>query len=189
LPRGAVFACGFRAAVIAGAARTTLVVVSARDERLDDEKVRRVMEAGRSKGLTIEPVTFPDETRTAADAARAVGCDVAQIVKSLVFDAAGSPVLLLVSGANRVDLPTAAAAAGVDHLDRADANIAKTATGYSIGATPPVGLANDLPVLMDEDLMTHDVVWAAAGRPDSIFSVEPSALARASGAKVCRLTS
>ncbi|HEY7874278.1 MAG TPA: YbaK/EbsC family protein [Actinomycetota bacterium] len=154
-----------------------------------DDKVRRVVEAGRERGIAVEPVTFPEETRTAADAARAVGCDVAQIVKSLVFTAGLSPILLLVSGANRVDVTVAASAAGVDGLTRADADLAKRATGFSIGATPPVGLANDLPVLMDEDLLRHDVVWAAAGRPDAVFAVEPSALARASGAKVCRLTS
>ena len=162
--------------------------MSASPEHVADEKVRRVVEAGAAKGLTVAPVTFPDGTRTAADAARAVGCDVAQIVKSLVFDGGGSPVLLLVSGANRVDVPTAAAAAGLETLERADAEVARAATGYSIGATPPIGLANDLPILMDEDLLQHDVVWAAAGRPDSVFAVEPGALARASGAKVCRLT-
>jgi prolyl-tRNA editing enzyme YbaK/EbsC (Cys-tRNA(Pro) deacylase) len=158
-------------------------------EHVVDEKVRRVIEAGHAQGIEVEPVTFPDGTRTAADAARAVGCDVSQIVKSLVFDGGSSPVLLLVSGANRVDVDVAAVAAGVERLERADAELARAATGYSIGATPPVGLARDLPVLMDEDLLAHDVVWAAAGRPDSVFAVEPHALARASGAKVCRLTS
>jgi Cys-tRNA(Pro) deacylase len=158
-------------------------------EQIADEKVRRVVETGRERGIEVEPVTFPKETRTAADAAAAVGCDVAQIVKSLVFAAGAQPVLLLVSGANRVDLVVAAAAAGVEALERADANAAKATTGYSIGATPPFGLAGDLPVLMDEDLLAHDVVWASAGRPDSVFAVEPGALARASGAKACRLTS
>ena len=163
--------------------------MSAPSEHLADEKVRRVVEAGLAKGVDVSPLTFPQGTRTAADAARAVGCDVAQIVKSLVFDAGASPILLLVSGANRVDLSVAAAAAGVDRLERAEATLAKTATGYSIGATPPFGLASELPVLMDEDLHGHDLVWAAAGRPDSVFPVTPHALARASGAKVCRLTS
>jgi prolyl-tRNA editing enzyme YbaK/EbsC (Cys-tRNA(Pro) deacylase) len=157
--------------------------------RAGDEKVSRVVEAARAKGLDIDPVTFPEETRTAEDAARAVGCDVAQIVKSLVFDAGEAPILLMVSGANRVDLDVAAAAAGVAKLARADANRAKAATGFSIGATPPVGLPEDLVVLMDEDLMRHDVVWAAAGRPDSVFAADPAELARASGAKICRLTS
>lgn len=163
--------------------------MSAPSEHLADEKVRRVVEAGRANGVEVSPVSFPEETRTAADAARAVGCDVAQIVKSLVFQAGSSPLMLLVSGANRVDPKVAAAAAGVESLERADAVLAKAATGFSIGATPPFGLASELPVLMDEDLLEHDVVWAAAGRPDSVFAVEPRALARASGAKVCRLTS
>lgn len=163
--------------------------MSAPSEHLADEKVQRVVAAGRAAGVDVAPVTFPEETRTAADAARAVGCDVGQIVKSLVFQAGSSPVLLLVSGANRVDPDVAAAAAGTGKLERADATLAKAATGYSIGATPPFGLASELPVLMDEDLLSHDVVWAAAGRPDSVFAVEPRALARASGAKVCRLTS
>ena len=157
--------------------------------RAGNEKVSRVVAAGAERGLVVEPVTFPHETRTAEDAARAVGCDVAQIVKSLVFDAEGEPILFLVSGANRVDLDTAAEAAGVARLSRADADRAKAATGFSIGATPPVGHASPLPVYMDEDLLRHDVVWAAAGRPDSVFAVEPKALARASEAKVCRLTS
>lgn len=162
--------------------------MSAPSEHLADEKVRRVVEAGRAGGVEVSPVTFPEETRTAEDAARAVGCDVGQIVKSLVFQAGENALLLLVSGASRVDPQIAAAAAGVERLERADATLAKAATGYSIGATPPFGLASDLPVFMDEDLLVHEVVWAAAGRPDSVFPVQPHALARASGAKVCRLT-
>jgi Cys-tRNA(Pro) deacylase len=154
-----------------------------------DEKVGRVIAAGAQRGIVVTPVTFPSETRTAADAAEAVGCDVSQIVKSLVFDGEGAPILLLVSGANRVDLDVAAEAAGVPSLSRADANQAKAVTGFSIGATPPVGHSSPLPVFMDEDLLEHDVVWAAAGRPDSVFAVDPHELARASEAKVCRLTS
>lgn len=153
-----------------------------------DAKVSRVVEAGAARGLEVRPVTFPEETRTAEAAAAAVGCDVGQIVKSLVFEAGGSPILFMVSGANRVDLEVAAAAAGVDELRRADATAAKAATGFSIGATPPVGLASDIPVFMDEDLLQHNVVWAAAGRPDAVFEADPRALARASGATVCRLT-
>jgi prolyl-tRNA editing enzyme YbaK/EbsC (Cys-tRNA(Pro) deacylase) len=153
-----------------------------------DQKVSRVVAAGAARGLVVEPVSFPHDTRTAADAAAAVGCDVAQIVKSLVFDAGGEPVLFLVSGANRVDLDVAAGAAGVAGLSRADADRAKAVTGFSIGATPPLGHSSPLPVFMDEDLLEHDVVWAAAGRPDSVFAADPHALARASEAKVCRLT-
>ena len=153
----------------------------------DDPKVARVVEAGRALGIDVRPVTFDHETRTAQDAARAIGCSVAQIVKSLVFGAGGSPVLFLVSGANRLDVALGAAAAGADGLERLDANAAKTASGYTIGATPPFGLASDMPVFMDEDLLEFDEVWAAAGRPDSVFALDPRALLRATGATAHRL--
>ena len=149
-----------------------------------DPKVQQVVDAAEAAGLSIEPQTFETETRTAQDAARNVGCDVSQIVKSLVFGSEHGPLLFLVAGHNRLDTEKAAAAAGVARLERVDANAAKVATGYSIGATPPFGLASALDVLMDEDLMDHDIVWAAAGRPDSVFPIAPSELARIAGAKV-----
>jgi prolyl-tRNA editing enzyme YbaK/EbsC (Cys-tRNA(Pro) deacylase) len=152
-----------------------------------DEKLARVVAAGAERGLKIDPVTFATETRTAQDAADAVGCRLGQIVKSLVFDADGKPVLFLVSGSNRVDGIKGAAAAGVAKLERADANTAREASGYSIGATPPLGHATELAVYMDEDLLAFDEVWAAAGRPDSVFPAAPSELARAAGAIVCDL--
>jgi prolyl-tRNA editing enzyme YbaK/EbsC (Cys-tRNA(Pro) deacylase) len=152
-----------------------------------DDKVARVVQAGAARGLRIEPVTFDRETRTSQDAAAAVGCKVGQIVKSLVFDADGRAVLFLVSGANRVDPSKGAAAAGVDKLERADANKAREASGYSIGATPPLGHTTALDVFMDEDLLGYEQVWAAAGRPDSVFPADPSELARAAGAKVVDL--
>ena len=152
-----------------------------------DPKVQRVVDAGESVGLTIEPVTFSTETRTAEDAARNVGCEEGQIVKSLVFGSEHGPLLFLVSGANRLDTEKGAAAAGVTKLERVDANTAKVATGYSIGATPPLGLASELDVFMDEDLMQHEVVWAAAGRPDSVFPAAPGDLASAANARVVDL--
>lgn len=147
-----------------------------------DPKVLRVIEAGRSRNIEVRPVTFPAETRTAADAARAVGCEVAQIVKSLIFQAQGRPLLLLVSGANRVDLVKGAAAAGVDRLEKAGADEARAATGFSIGATPPFGHAHEIPVLMDADLLDFDEVWAAGGRPDTVFPVAPALLQAATRA-------
>jgi prolyl-tRNA editing enzyme YbaK/EbsC (Cys-tRNA(Pro) deacylase) len=153
-----------------------------------DPKINRVVEAGRGLGIDVSPVTFDEETRTAADAAGKVGCDVAQIVKSLVFEAEGRPVLLLVSGANRVDLAKGAVAAGVDALDKADAHAARAATGFSIGATPPFGHATKIPVYMDADLLAFEEVWAAAGRPDSVFRVSPQKLQEATGAPVVDLT-
>lgn len=135
-------------------------------------------------GVTVKQ--FPSGTRTAADAARAVGCDVGQIVKSLVFVAAGRPVVALVSGANRLDEGRLAAVAG-SPVTKADAEIARTATGYSIGGVPPFGHASDIPVFMDRDLLDHEVVWAAAGRPDSVFEISPERLRELSQAEVAEL--
>ena len=135
-------------------------------------------------GLAIKPLH--EGTRTAADAARAVGCEVGQIVKSLVFDAGGKAVVALVSGANRVDEKLLGAVAGAPVV-KADAETARTATGYSIGGVPPFGHATEVRVFMDRDLLGHAVVWAAAGRPDSVFEIEPARLRELSGATVVDL--
>ena len=137
-------------------------------------------------GLGISVRQFPEGTRTATDAARAVGCDVAQIVKSLVFVAGGRPVIALVSGANRLDEKRLAAAAG-EPVIKADAETARTATGYAIGGVPPFGHATEVPVFMDRDLLGHAVVWAAAGRPDSVFEIAPERLRELSRATVLDL--
>ncbi len=129
---------------------------------------------------------FPQGTRTALDAARAVGCDVDQIVKSLVFVAAGRPVVALVSGANRLDEKRLGALAG-EPVAKADAEMARTATGYAIGGVPPFGHATEVDVFMDRDLMRHPVVWAAAGRPDSVFEINPERLRELSSATVADL--
>ena len=152
-----------------------------------DPKTKAVVAAAHERGLGIEPQTSPEGTRTAQDAARAIGCDVAQIVKSLVFVAGDDPLLFLVSGANRLDAERAARVASVDRLEKADAATVKRTTGYSIGATPPFGHAQPLAVFMDEDLLAHERVWAAAGRPDSVFGVHPQRLQEATGAVVAKL--
>jgi prolyl-tRNA editing enzyme YbaK/EbsC (Cys-tRNA(Pro) deacylase) len=135
-------------------------------------------------GLAIK--RFPEGTRTAVDAAKAVGCEVEQIVKSLVFVAGGRPVVALVSGGNRLDEARLAAVAG-EPVTKADAQIARAATGYAIGGVPPFGHATDVPVFMDRDLMGHGVVWAAAGRPDSVFEISPGRLRELSDAVVADL--
>jgi prolyl-tRNA editing enzyme YbaK/EbsC (Cys-tRNA(Pro) deacylase) len=147
----------------------------------------RVIAAAASAGLAIEVQRFREETRTAAEAARAVGCDVAQIVKSLVFMADGEPVIALVSGADRLDPARLAAAMGVSAVRRADADEARAATGSAIGGVPPFGHARPLAVLIDERLLEHDVVWAAAGLPDAVFKVAPHALQAAAGARLAAL--
>ncbi len=137
-------------------------------------------------GIGVAVKQFPAGTRTAVDAARAVGCEVGQIVKSLVFVAAGRPVVALVSGANRLDEGRLAAVAG-SPVTKADAETARDATGYAIGGVPPFGHATELPVFMDRDLLEHGVVWAAAGRPDSVFEISPERLRALSQAEVADL--
>src|SRR2546425_5965308 len=137
-------------------------------------------------GIGVSVKRFPSGTRTAGDAARAVGCDVGQIVKSLVFIAAGRPVVALVSGANRLDEGRLGAAAGLP-VTKADAEVVRSATGYSIGGVPPFGHATEVQVFMDRDLLGHRVVWAAAGRPDSVFEIDPERLRDLSRAVVADL--
>ena len=149
--------------------------------------VARVADAAREAGIEIEVERFPEGTRTAADAARAVGCDVAQIVKSLVFMADTAPVLALVSGSNRVDLGHLAAAVGATDVRRADGDEARAATGFAIGGVPPFGHSGSVTVVVDRDLTAHEWLWAAAGLPDAVFRISPSELLRVSGGTVADL--
>jgi len=137
-------------------------------------------------GIGVAVKRFPEGTRTAVDAAKAVGCEVEQIVKSLVFVAGGRPVVALVSGGNRLDETRLAAVAG-EPVTKADAQTARAATGYAIGGVPPFGHATEVPVFMDRDLLGHGVVWAAAGRPDSVFEISPGRLRELSEAVVADL--
>jgi len=146
--------------------------------------VSRVTDAARAAGLEISVRRFPEGTRTAADAASAIGCSVAQIVKSLVFMADERPLLALVSGANRVDMDRLSAAAGATETRRASGDEARAAGGYAIGGVPPFGHANPMTVLIDRDLLDHDELWAAAGLPDAVFPITPNELVRASGGRV-----
>jgi prolyl-tRNA editing enzyme YbaK/EbsC (Cys-tRNA(Pro) deacylase) len=140
--------------------------------------------ANNSAGISVRG--FPQGTRTAKDAARAVGCEVGQIVKSLVFVAGGKPVVALVSGANRLDEARLAALTG-EPVAKADPETARLATGYSIGGVPPFGYPTDVPVFMDRDLLDYGVVWAAAGTPDSVFEINPERLRELSRATVSDL--
>jgi prolyl-tRNA editing enzyme YbaK/EbsC (Cys-tRNA(Pro) deacylase) len=143
------------------------------------------MDAARAAGLEATLRTFPDGTRTAADAARAVGCEVGQIVKSLVFFVDEQPVMALVSGANQLDERMLALAAAGLEVRRASADEVRLATGYPIGGVPPVGHA--LAVFVDEDLLGYSEVWAAAGTPRDVFAVEPMALVEAVAGRVAKL--
>ena len=129
---------------------------------------------------------YAESTRTAEEAAAAVGANVGQIVKSLVFLADGRPILALVSGANRLDTAKLAQIAGAK-ITRADADTVREATGYAIGGVPPVGLATPLPVYCDRDLLQYAEVWAAAGTPHAVFSIAPETLARITSAQIVDL--
>ena len=149
--------------------------------------VVRVTDAAADLGLDIEVVEYPDGTRTAPDAAAAVGCDVAQIVKSLVFVLDGAPCLALVAGDHRLDSELLAAALDGERVERADAELVRAATGFPIGGVPPIAHATELPVALDRSLLDHQIVWAAAGTPRHVFGVAPAALFEAVGGVTAEL--
>ena len=144
--------------------------------------IERFERAAREAGLSVEVRRFPQGTKTAADAARAIGCDVAQIVKSLVFVADGEPVVALTSGANRVDPDRLAAALGASAVRRATPEEARRATGFAIGGTPPFGYPEPVRRVVDRDLLALEEIWAAAGTPDAVFRTTPEELLRVTGA-------
>ena len=142
--------------------------------------VVRVVEAAAARGLRITPRRFPDGTKTAADAAAAIGVDVGQIVKSLIFAVDGEIVLAYVSGRNQLDESKLAHAAGGERCARVDADAVRDATGFPIGGVPPFGHATHLRVFVDPDLLRYDEVWAAAGTWNDVFAIEPQELVTAS---------
>lgn len=134
-------------------------------------------------GLQPEVREFDESTHTAAEAAAAIGCEVAAIVKSLLFEADGAPLLVLASGPNRVDTAALGARLGAE-IGKADAAAVKQATGYSIGAVPPLGHLMPLRTVFDETLLELPVVWAAAGSATAVFAVSPAELARLTNAEI-----
>ena len=148
----------------------------------------RVKAAAEAAGLAIDIREMPQSTRTAVEAAAACKCSVAQIVKSLIFKKAtsGEPVLLLVSGKNRVDEKAVKAAIG-DTLARIDANDVRELTGFAIGGVAPLGSLIPLETYIDAELLAYETVWAAAGAPHAVFAVAPKALAEATRASVIKV--
>ncbi len=138
-------------------------------------------------GLADVPVTtFPEGTHTAAAAAAALGTDVEKIVKSLVFMAGDRAILVLASGPNRVDVAKVGQLVG-QPIARANADQVRQATGYAIGGVPPFGHTQRLDTFLDQDLLEYEQVWAAAGRPDTVFPIDPRDLARITDARVAEL--
>jgi prolyl-tRNA editing enzyme YbaK/EbsC (Cys-tRNA(Pro) deacylase) len=149
--------------------------------------VVRVVEAARRLGLEIDSRRFPDGTKTAADAAAAIGVEVGQIVKSLIFAVDGEVVLAYVSGANQLDEAKLAAAAGGVAAGRVDADVVREATGFPIGGVPPFGHTTTLRAFIDPDLLGYGEVWAAAGTWNDVFALSPTDLVSASGGLVTDL--
>lgn len=150
---------------------------------------QRVIDAASRKGVTLDVHAYTESTHTAEDAAAAVGAELGQIVKSLVFVAPGAddalqPILCLVSGPNRVDLARLAAVIGEPDVRRATAVEARDLTGYTIGGIPPIGFSRPVRVVMDPDLGRFQVVWAAAGTATAVFPVPPGTLRMLSNAHV-----
>jgi prolyl-tRNA editing enzyme YbaK/EbsC (Cys-tRNA(Pro) deacylase) len=145
----------------------------------------RFAEAVTAMGLTdLLPRVrrFPEATRTAQEAAEAIGCELSQICKSLIFAADGVPVLVLMDGASRVDLDLVRDELGAEKVTRAKADVVREFTGYAIGGVPPFGHANKTRVLADRSLLAHDTVWAAAGSPYAVFPMAPKELISHAGA-------
>lgn len=144
--------------------------------------VARVVDAGRALGVDVVPIRFPQGAKTARDAAAAVGCEVGQIVKSLVFGVRRDGVddldlvVAFVSGSNMLDESKLAAAAGATTCERVDADAVRAATGFPIGGVPPFGHDEPLDVFVDPDLLRHAEVWAAAGTWNDVFAVDPRIL-------------
>jgi prolyl-tRNA editing enzyme YbaK/EbsC (Cys-tRNA(Pro) deacylase) len=160
-----------------------------RTAEVESPSVSRVRADAEARGLDISPVRLDEGTRTAAEAARACGCTLDQIVKSIIFREAGSDrhLLFLTAGGNRVDPAKAAALAGAA-LEKADAAGVRASTGFAIGGVAPLGHLTPLPVWLDPKLLDYETVWAAAGTPNHVFSVAPRRLAEAVGATVADFT-
>jgi prolyl-tRNA editing enzyme YbaK/EbsC (Cys-tRNA(Pro) deacylase) len=152
------------------------------------KSIRRVEQAAEAAGFAIEVRRMGESTRTAEEAAQQCGCAVAQIVKSLIFQGSetGRLVLFLVAGNNRLDLDKAAVLAG-EKLERADPRLIRERTGFAIGGVAPIGHQEEISAFADETLLGYDIVWAAAGAHDAVFSAEPKALVAAAGASVTDL--
>lgn len=152
------------------------------------ESAARVQATLQALGLACTVMELPGSTRTAVEAAQAVGCSVGQIVKSLIFRGKDSsrPLLVLVSGSNRVDERKLAALAG-ESVEKADADFARLNTGFAIGGVPPVGHNQKITTFIDQDLLQYNEVWAAAGTPHAVFPIHPTDLARATGGQIAAI--
>lgn len=146
---------------------------------------KKVQDAILTRGLAFDVMELATSTRTAQEAAQAVGCQVAQIVKSLIFKGSrsGKPILILASGPNRVDEKKVAAIIG-EPIGKADADFVREKTGFVIGGVPPLAHKEALETYIDETLLQHESLWAAAGTPNAVFRLTPADLLQITGGKV-----
>jgi Cys-tRNA(Pro) deacylase len=151
---------------------------------------QKVQDALHDLGFDLTVIENSESTRTAQEAAERVGVTLGQIVKSLIFrgKVSGKPILVLTSGANRVDEKRIKAYAG-EKIERADANFVREVTGYAIGGIPPIGHANPMETYLDEDLLQYDLIWAAAGTPNAVFELTPHDLQQMTEAKIAQIKS
>jgi len=147
-----------------------------------DDAVTRFTAAAAELSVEVDAVRYPDGTRTASDAAEAIGCELSQIAKSLICTGPDGPVLALTAGHNRLDLDKLAGVVGGE-VRMATANEAREASGYAIGGTPPFGHPSPIPTWIDPALLAHDVVFGAAGAPDACFPITSADLLRITGAE------
>jgi prolyl-tRNA editing enzyme YbaK/EbsC (Cys-tRNA(Pro) deacylase) len=149
----------------------------------------RVQQALDAAGIALQVEELSASTRTAQDAASAIGCEVGQIAKSLIFAGAESdePILIVASGSNRVDVVKTATTIG-EPLAKANADFVLQQTGYAIGGVPPVGHSKPIATYIDKDLLQYNVIWAAAGTPWAVFALTPSQLLELTHAKVIAVT-
>jgi prolyl-tRNA editing enzyme YbaK/EbsC (Cys-tRNA(Pro) deacylase) len=149
----------------------------------------RVQSALDAAGVVARVAELPASTRTAVDAARAVGCEVAQIAKSLIFRGreSGAPILVIASGTNRVD-ETLIAAVANEAIEKANADFVRERTGFAIGGVPPAGHTEPIRTFIDADLLRFERIWAAAGTPNAVFELIPSDLAKLTNGTIVKVT-
>ncbi|MEW6030082.1 MAG: YbaK/EbsC family protein [Chloroflexota bacterium] len=149
---------------------------------------QKIQDLLNEQGYRITVIEYAESTRTAQEAADRAGCTLGQITKSLIFKGqqTGKPILVLTSGANRVDEKRIAGYAG-EPIGRADADFVRAVTGFAIGGVPPLGHAQKMETYLDEDLLQYETVWAAAGTPNAIFELTPADLQQMTGGKAVRV--
>jgi prolyl-tRNA editing enzyme YbaK/EbsC (Cys-tRNA(Pro) deacylase) len=158
------------------------------NDTIHSQSAQKVADTLSRLGFRCKVLELPDSTRTAPEAALAVGCSIGQIVKSLIFRGkdSGSPILILASGSNRVDVTLIAQLLNEPIL-RAEPDFVREQTGFAIGGVPPLGFPKPITTLIDRDLLQYDLVWAAAGTPHAVFCIHPEYLVKAAGGQVVQV--